>query len=159
MTANNSQLDMNHWLIRLVAAIIDAIIPFIAGLLLFALINRASAAIQDFSLAPVFLYPVLQGLMWILYSMIFEVSWNGQSLGKKLLKLQVQMVNGSKIDYAKSFTRNLSKIYWVILILDWLLGVITQSSDHRQRYFDRIAGTTVVSLKQSLNVPPPPPPQ
>ena len=175
MTKNHSQFDTAYWIIRWVASIIDAIIPVIVGWVIFYLVIAPALWTTrneifgfgygaSFVATPLWGYlllePLLIGLVWVLYSIILEVSWNGQSLGKKLLNLQVQMVNGGKIDFAKSFMRNISKIFWLLLFIDWLLGVVTQGSDKRQRYFDRIAGTTVVSLKKAptAGAPPPPPP-
>jgi uncharacterized RDD family membrane protein YckC len=92
--------------------------------------------------------------------MFMEASY-GATLGKKVLGLQVQMVNGSKVTFDKAFIRNISKIFWLFLLLDWILGVATPGNDQRQKYTDRIAGTTVVSVKQafsSVSTPPPPPP-
>jgi uncharacterized RDD family membrane protein YckC len=92
--------------------------------------------------------------------MFMEASY-GATLGKKVLGLQVQMVNGSKVTFDKAFIRNISKIFWLFLLLDWILGVATPGHDQRQKYTDRIAGTTVVQVKQAfatVSPPPPPPP-
>jgi hypothetical protein len=72
------------------------------------------------------------------------------------------MVNGGKVDFSKAFIRNISKIYGLLLFLDWLLGIVTPGNKG-QKYTDRIAGTTVVSIKQAFaspttSSPPPPPP-
>ena len=88
------------------------------------------------------------GIVEVLYFVFFEVSWDGATIGKKIMGLKVQMTNGSKITFDKSFIRNISKIFWVFLILDWLLVVISPGSDPRQKYTDRIAGTTVVQVSQ-----------
>ena len=80
------------------------------------------------------------------------------------------MVNGGKVTTEKAFIRNISKIFWPFLILDWLIGIAT-AGDKRQKYTDRIAGTTVVQVRQAFQsataapsstpppstVPPPPP--
>jgi len=73
----------------------------------------------------------------------------------------VQMVDGGKVPFGKAFIRNISKIYWLFLLLDWIIGIATPGPDRRQKYTDRMAGTTVVSVKQpfvSAAPPPPPPP-
>jgi uncharacterized RDD family membrane protein YckC len=87
-------------------------------------------------------------------------SSSGSSIGKKLIGLKAQMTDGSKTNFGKAFMRNISKIFWPILLIDWLLGVVTPGQDRRQKYFDRMAGTTVVSFKQPFGAttPPPPPP-
>jgi uncharacterized RDD family membrane protein YckC len=168
MASNNSQFDVNHWIFRWIAAIIDSIIPFVVGYVIFYIIlapmlwtvnlGFLGAKIVAVPFWASLLYPFIAGLIWVLYSAFMEASWNGQTIGKKVLSLQVQMVNGGKVDFGKAFTRNISKIYGLLLLIDWILGIATQGSDKRQRYFDRIAGTTVVSIKQATPPPPPPPP-
>lgn len=75
---------------------------------------------------------------------------------KKLLGFQVQMTNGGKVDFGKSFIRNISKIYPLFVLLDWIIGVVTPGVDGRQKYSDRIAGTTVVAIKQAFTATQPP---
>jgi uncharacterized RDD family membrane protein YckC len=96
----------------------------------------------------------------LLYFVFMDTSYDG-TLGKRILGLQVQMSNGSKVMVDKAFIRNVSKIFWLFLLLDWILGIAIPGSDQRQKYTDRIAGTTVVSGKPAFSSaasPPPPPP-
>jgi uncharacterized RDD family membrane protein YckC len=160
-TGSSSQLDLNHWLLRLVAFIIDSIIiGIVAGIIYFFVIVAliASGGLW-FVWGPFLLLGFLLGILEILYFVFMEVSY-GATLGKRILGLQVQMVNGSKVTFEKSFIRNISKIHGLLLLLDWILGVVTSGNDQRQKYSDRIAGTTVVQLKQpfAAATPPPPPP-
>jgi uncharacterized RDD family membrane protein YckC len=158
MAANNSQLDMNHWIIRLLAFIIDYIIAGIIPVVLYSVV--LSDLIHGFVGIIVVLFGLI-GVFSVLYSMILEVLWNGQTLGDKIFGLQVKMANGSKLDYNKAFMRNITKIYPLFIIIDWLAAVATAGSDRRQKYFDRIAGTTVVLIghpSASSTSPPPPPP-
>jgi uncharacterized RDD family membrane protein YckC len=110
--------------------------------------------------AYVLLFPLIYGIFALLYFIIMETMM-GATLGKKILGMQVQMTNGSKITFDKSFIRNISKLFAVFLILDWLIGILTPGPDPRQKYTDRMAGTTVISVRQafaSAGQPPPPPP-
>jgi uncharacterized RDD family membrane protein YckC len=157
-TGSSSQFDINHWLLRLIAFIIDSIIIGIVAVIIFFLISGGSwyAWGWGWYLG----WPFLLGILEILYFVFMEVSY-GATLGKRVLGLQVQMVNGSKVTFDKAFIRNMSKIYWLFLLLDWILGVAIAGHDQRQKYTDRIAGTTVVSVEQafsSVSTPPPPPP-
>jgi len=168
-TQSSSQFDINHWLLRLVAFIIDSII-----------IGIPAAIIYYFIIVPLvwpatYLYGVylyggapwwgflllwfILGIIELLYFVLLEAS-SGATVGKKILGLQVQMTNGSKVTFDKAFIRNISKIYGLLLLLDWILGVATPGPDQRQKYTDRIAGTTVVSVKPAFTstTPPPPPP-
>lgn len=156
MTNNTEQIDWGHWIYRLIALIIDSIIAFIVGAVIFYVVLVPLTAIPWW--ATTFVLPFIYGIVLVLYSVIFEVTWNGMTIGKKLLGLQVQTANGGKVPFDKSFIRNISKIYWLLLLLDWLLGILTPGNK-RQKYFDRIAGTMVVQTKQTFgSVPPPPPP-
>jgi len=158
-TGTSSQFDINHWLIRLVAFIIDSIIiGIVAGIIYFLAIVALFASGSFLVLWGTYLLlPFLLGILEIIYFVFMEVAY-GASLGKRILGLQVQMVNGSKVTFEKSLLRNISKIYWLFLLLDWLLGVVISGQDQRQKYSDRIAGTTVVQLKQAFAAAPPPPP-
>ena len=159
------QVDMaNHWLLRIVAAIIDSIpwviiswviwwvLAFNGGAPLAAALGGAWWAIW------VFLVPIVYGLFWVIYSTVMESSASGATFGKRFMGLQVQMLNGSRANFKKAFVRNISKILWIIFLIDILIGVATPGPDPRQRYFDRLAGTTVVQVKQVLAPSPPPPP-
>jgi uncharacterized RDD family membrane protein YckC len=169
MAAPTSEFDFNHWVLRLIALVIDAII---IGIIAWVIYYVALAPIiwprttffgVTVSAEPwwsgYFVYPFIQGIIWVLYSAVLDVSW-GATIGKRVMGFQVQMVNGGKVDFGKAFMREISKIYPLLLLLDWIIGVATPGPDRKQRYFDRMAGTTVVSIKQPFQagVPPPPPP-
>jgi uncharacterized RDD family membrane protein YckC len=163
-TGSSSQFDINHWLLRLIAFIIDSIIVgIVAGIIyFFVILAFLASGSWLFFYGTWFVLPFLLGIFEILYFVFMEVSY-GATLGKRVLGLQVQMVNGSKVTFEKAFIRNISKIYWLFLLLDWIVGVATSGHDQRQKYTDRIAGTTVVSVKSAFSSattpsPPPPPP-
>src|SRR5579875_3329002 len=84
------------------------------------------------------------GLLMMLYAAFAEAMY-GATLGKRLLKLKVISANSSvqKIGIRETLIRNIAKLYWILLLLDLLAGLLTQG-DYRQRYTDRIAGTLVI---------------
>ena len=146
---NNRQHPLgNSWLDRLVGSRLE----------------RWSATRRGFGAAFMaclgLLVPVFYGLLWVIYSVVLESSASAATLGKRVMGLKVQMLDGSKAPSNKVLMRNLSKIFWIIFLIDFLIGIATPGPDPRQRYFDRIAGTTVVSVKQVFTAaaPPPPPP-
>ena len=153
-TGSSSQFDLGHWVLRLIALIIDGIIfviiSAILSLLLFVPLLFTGALVGFWATwGYVLVLPFVAGILWVLYSVILEVSW-GATIGKRILGLQVQTVSGSKITIDKAFIRNISKIFWLFLILDWLVAVATPGADRRQKYSDRIAGTTVVQVSQAF---------
>ena len=154
MTTDTGQLDETHWIYRIIAYIIDYIIigiPVAIFSFLVIIVPWWGAFL---------LPPFLVGIIHLFYFMILDSAWGG-TVGKRIVGLQVQMLNGSKVPFDKSFIRNISKIYGLFLFLDWLIAVITPGADKRQKYTDRYAGTTVIQSKQtfagSRPLPPPPP--
>jgi uncharacterized RDD family membrane protein YckC len=159
--STGSQVDVgNHWLLRIVGAIIDGI-PWIVivYVVLWALVlNRGAFWFGlGWGLGYLLFWPFFFGIFEVLYFTILESS-SGASLGKRVMGLKVQMLDGSRLTFKKALTRNISKIFWPILLIDFIIGIATPGPDPRQRYFDRIAGTTVVSVKQVFGAPAPPPP-
>jgi uncharacterized RDD family membrane protein YckC len=164
-TESSGQLDFMHWLIRLIAYIIDSIIIFIVTTIL-GIIIAVIVALSVLTTGSLFFYGGiwltfgLFGLLSILYFIILDVYW-GATIGKRVMGLEVQLVKGGRISLDKSFIRNISKIFPLFLFLDWLIAVVTPGADRRQKYTDRMAGTTVVQVKQAFqsaapSAPPPP---
>lgn len=132
LIGSNSQLQ-NHWVRRIIAAIIDGVIAFIILIIFWSI----GIFIPAFWLVG----PFIPGLVWLLYSAILE-GFTGATLGKRFFNLQVVSVEG-RIDIIKAFIRNASKIHILFFLVDWIAGFITDG-DPRQRFLDRIADTTVV---------------
>jgi uncharacterized RDD family membrane protein YckC len=162
-TESSSQIDMNHWLYRFLAYVIDSIIIGIPVYIIWNFVFWSlfwSGAWWMIGYGSWLILPFFLGIIEVLYFVILDVSW-GAPIGKRVLGLQVQMVNGSKVAFGAAFIREISKIYWLFLLLDWIIGIATPGRDRRQKYTDRMAGTTVVSVKQpfaTVTPPPPPPP-
>lgn len=78
------------------------------------------------------------------YYIFFEMAWNGQSPGKRLMKLRVVRADGGAVALTESIIRNL------IRLIDFLpvaygVGVVTMFVNaHSRRMGDLAAGTLVV---------------
>jgi uncharacterized RDD family membrane protein YckC len=158
-TGQSTQIDMNHWLLRIIAIIIDGVIVgIVAGIIWFIF----TFAFLFIGLAAAFygLFILGWGILWVIYAVILESAW-GATVGKRILGLQVQTIRGSRPMVNQLIIRNISKIIPPLVILDWLIGIATPG-DRRQKYLDRVAGTTVIQIGQPFasitNSPPPPPP-
>ena len=91
---------------------------------------------------------LISGVLMIAYSAFAEANWEGATLGKRLIGLKVQTIDGKKISLDKALVRNISKIYPVLPLIDWIIGIVTPGDDRRQKYTDRIVGTTVVQVSE-----------
>lgn len=138
----------DHWIRRLVAFIIDAIIVGIAALIIAAIISiplilmAAATGLPWFVFNP-FIGPFFWGILGVLYFALLE-SWYGWTFGKKIMNLKVAKINGQKPTLDVALIRDLSKIYWILTLIDVIIGLATPGDPH-QKISDRIAGTTVVS--------------
>ena len=160
-TENTPQIDIGHWVLRIVALIIDSIIIGIVVYILLSVVLVSllfTGALYSFWLGYGYtlIFPFILGILEIFYFAILEVAWGG-TIGKRLMGLTVQMTNGSKVTIDKAFIRNASKIYPLLLLLDWIVALVTPGPDRRQKYSDRIAGTTVVQTSKAFIGSTPPP--
>ncbi|MEN4006492.1 MAG: RDD family protein [Methanobacteriaceae archaeon] len=129
---------MKLWIKRFAALLIDffiiTLITWITGALIYPLI----AIMDAFYILNYWL--VLVVFIIIGYFTYFEGK-NGATAGKNILKIKV-IADEGQMNYKKALIRNLSKILWVPLILDVLIGWVAGNS--KLRYLDKLAGTDVV---------------
>jgi uncharacterized RDD family membrane protein YckC len=133
-----------YWINRVVAFIVDALIVFIP-LAIITVIVAIFVAFSGFSpFAIIFggVISILWSLLFVLYFTVTESMW-GASLGKRFLHLKVVSKTGSHPNMAEAFVRNLSKIYWLLLLLDIIVGLAI-SKGYQQKYSDKFMGTSVV---------------
>jgi len=64
------------------------------------------------------------------------------------MNLKTTKLDGQKPPLDLAFIRNISKIYWILVLIDTVIGLATKGGTH-QKVTDRIAGTTVVSTSAS----------
>ena len=85
--------------------------------------------------------------MWIYWTLL-EVLWNGQTLGKRLLRIRVVRSDGSPVTVFASAVRNLLRIVDFLPVC-YPVGLITMLVDKRHRRLgDLLAGTVLVRDEQ-----------
>lgn len=130
---------MEHFVLRTKALIIDAVIVTLFAMLIDNILYVILSAINNQLLLAWYPTAVLI-IVTMLYFTIFEAKTN-KTLGKKVTHLYVSDEDGY-MSYRKAFVRNLTKIYWIPLIFDILIGKLL---NFPSRLFDKIAGTDVYS--------------
>ncbi len=131
---------------RLMANIIDLLImaAILAGLNLLALVLSINlSALGSWSLAVFTL--LIFGVTWG-YFTYFEIRWNGQSPGKKQMKLRVIRDTGHPIDPQASILRNIVRIADYVFSLGLFVLFFSPQS---RRLGDYAAGTLVVKARQT----------
>ena len=130
---------------RIIASVIDVaiLIAYIVVLSIFSFILFISEASYIYI---ILLVPAL------FYDLLFESMWNGQSIGKHVMKIRVIRTDGLEPTFVQYFLR------WILRIVDiWFtsggIAVLTIFLNGRgQRIGDMAAGTTVVSLKNQIEL-------
>ena len=145
----NSQKAQDYWLRRVIAYVIDSVIVsiivgfFAAVLFIPTLITQiVNGGINVFSWVNFGTFPLFVGLLMLLYFPFSETIY-GSTFGKSLMHLKVTTLNGGKPDIGQAFVRNISKIYWILLLLDIVFGLATQA-DYKQKFSDKYVNTVVV---------------
>lgn len=131
-----------YWVRRLEALIVDIIILSLFMWILSILLFWISAGVGVFSVLNYWIY--IAALIIIAYFTYMEGK-TGSTFGKRLLNLKVEAKEGD-MDYKKAFIRNLSKILYLPLIVDFILGYIFGES--KDRILDKASGTYVVLAQE-----------
>ena len=66
--------------------------------------------------------------------------------------MRVARLDGKRVDLWYSLVRNVSKIAFILLVLDVVVGLGTHG-DGRQKYSDRYIGTTVETTNTNRIIP------
>jgi len=87
-------------------------------------------------------------LPYFLYNLVMETFFEGQTLGKKLLKIKAVKIDGYQAGFGDFLIR------WLFSIVDFsIIGIIVISSSKKsQRLGDMAAGTAVISLKNDVTI-------
>ncbi len=122
-----------HWLRRFVAVLIDWIIIWLPVSLFMNILGFLWHGFVVIS---------VESVLFFLYCALFDYVIGG-TVGKMLLKLKAVSVTG-KMDSAQALLRNVSKVFAPVLLIDWILGMATDTGDPRQKFTDHLARTSVI---------------
>lgn len=133
----HNQALQEHWIRRVIAFVIDAVLVGIVFLLFDAILRLF--------FWPWFAWTFFYGFLFLIYAALFEGVF-GWTIGKRLVSLRVVAIDGL-MDPVRAAIRNVTKLHFVLLFIDFLVGGVTQG-DPRQRFMDRISGTSVTRVDQ-----------
>lgn len=91
-------------------------------------------------------------LPWVFYTLVQESLFEGQTLGKRLLKIKVVKIDGYQASFAEYMIR------WFFRLVDiWMFNGIpaiisVAVTGKSQRFGDMAAGTSVITLKNKINI-------
>lgn len=127
---------------RVIAYIADffvvSAIMWIVSYLMYLIINPY----ETYKVYSYFIYVV--PFLVFFYFVILE-KFKGSTVGKALMYIQVRSKNGAKISWAQAIVRNLTKLFWIPILFDLVLGFIFTRED---RLFNSITKTIVVDERK-----------
>ena len=115
---------------RFLAAIVDVIVLMLI------------ASLWRFMFGPR-LYNSISFFVGAAYSIVLWVNWNGQTIGKKLLKIKVVAEDGKPVDYRTAILRYIGYIVSAVPLLIGFFWVLWD--EKKQAWQDKIAKTYVVN--------------
>lgn len=136
---------------RIVGKLIDHGI-FFGIVVLYMIVMGVTKMIQNdsiFAISAIVIYAV----GFVFYDLLCEIFMNGQSIGKRVMKIKVISLDGAQASLGQYFIR------WIFRIIDfspltaWLGGFICVAvSEKKQRIGDIVAGTTVIKTVPSTAI-------
>lgn len=139
---------------RIAARFLDWMFSFIYLVILFVIVfviinnDNDLGNIKDkrliFVLCTIIILPVVFYSLWAPYFM------QGQTFGKKILKIKIVKADGAEATFGTYFIR------WLLSVVDSIfyssVGLITMAStEKRQRVADLVAHTVVITTRQQIN--------
>lgn len=135
------RFELASVIFRVVAGLIDILILMFFSFLCMATLGANSIV-----------YALLLFPAWAFYHLVFEVFNNGQSLGKKLMKIRVVSLGGRNAKMKDYLTRWAFRFVDVMPSLGMVGIIFISSSEKKQRVGDMLANTTVVKVKNENTV-------
>ncbi|OPC60264.1 RDD family protein [Elizabethkingia miricola] len=135
---------------RILAFIIDNIIKIAYSVIIYIIIAyvfgfKLLKITDQWSLIAIF---AIISLPVNLYTLLFESFMEGQTPGKRIMKIKVVKTDGYQASFGDYFMR------WFFRIIDiGIIGIITiVVNKHNKRLGDMAAGTAVITLKSKYNI-------
>ncbi len=86
----------------------------------------------------------------IIYHIIFELCWNGQTIGKKICRIRVVCENYENLSISAVFTRNFLRLNDVLPVF-YITGIISILNTKKRQRLGDISGGTLVVCEESIN--------
>lgn len=123
-------------------------LPFVISML-----SQEEHLVTSKFIVDVFRISVMFAILILIYYIVFPLLFNGQTIGKKVFKLQIVKENGEKIDYKTMFYREgIGRIFinFASLGLTAIVSIVIMAlREDKKNLADILAKTKVIDLYES----------
>lgn len=140
---------------RILAYLLDLLIKIAYGIVIYGIffyllgINNYLDSTDQWSMMATIL---IFALPIIFYTIVLESIFEGQTVGKKLLKIKVVKIDGYQATFAEYLIRWFMRIIDISLFNGIIALIVVSSSKNGQRLGDMVAGTSVITLKNNVTI-------
>lgn len=130
---------------RILAYLLDQIVKIIYALAVGILLYNLNVENE-------WVWILIIGIPWLLFSLLFEIFMNGQTPGKRALNIKVIRLNGTPATIGDYILR------WIFSLIDFgilsgaIAVIIITAGGKGQRLGDLVAGTCVVKLTEQKEI-------
>ena len=131
---------------RILAGLIDLGIFIALGIVVLIFVAIVDSRIFNITIA------IIIGLMYACYDLFCEIVFNGQSFGKRMMKIKVISLNGARPSFSQYLLRWLFRIVDISLTYSGCAILCIAISAKKQRVGDMVAGTTLIKTASRTNI-------
>jgi uncharacterized RDD family membrane protein YckC len=133
---------------RVIASLLDGVFIFVY----MSIISVTSGLISSSNSQAGGIFIIIFYIPVLFYHLVFEIYFQGQSLGKKIMKIKVAKIDGSQPTIGSYFIRWIFRLV-EITVTGGSVALITLFINGKgQRLGDIVAKTTVISLKEKADL-------
>ena len=136
---------------RILAGLLDFVFKW-AFVITMIIILFSTKAFNNTSNTAVVILVVIILLPYLLYDLLFEIFMQGQTIGKKIIKIKVVKLDGTQPSIGSFLLRWLIRIFEIDLLYGLVAVISIASSKNKQRLGDMAAGTTVILVRPAVTL-------
>lgn len=149
-TAQNVRLEYELASLRerILAFLLDLLTMGLATLVLSLIFNGILGVTGTLEIVT----SIITGSVILFYSLALEYFNNGQSVGKRLMKIQVIKITGDKATFYDYFGRWIFRMLDIYFSFGAIASILIASSSRAQRIGDIVSNTSVIKLESSVHL-------
>lgn len=136
---------------RILAGLLDMVFKW-AYIITMIIVLFATKAFDTGSTTGTVIIIILVAMPYLFYDLLFEVFAQGQSLGKKIIKIKVVKLDGTQPSVGSFLLRWLIRFFEIDIIYGLVAVIAIAVSKNKQRLGDMAAGTTVIVVRPAVTL-------